>query len=105
MLRFHPVGLREIDPENVVSDGDVLAYDVLPQQAGLLQLLLDGKLTYTKDDFFMITEEIPRFPAGLNGGHLVKFMLAEGVPMPSGSPGHSSVYLAETGKCVSLVCS
>lgn len=38
-----------------------------------------------------------RFPAGLNGGHSVRFMLAKGVPMPEGSPGHSEVLSEETG--------
>lgn len=45
-------------------------------------------------------EEIPnrfrivkkmRFPAGLHGGHMAQFVLAPGVPMPDGSPGHSKV--------------
>ncbi|MEJ6402568.1 hypothetical protein [Yoonia sp. 2307UL14-13] len=101
LLRFSPGGIRHLDADNVVSPGDAQDYDVLPQQAGLLQLLLEEKIRYTPDGFYLISEPIARFPAGLAGAHSVKFMLAEGVPMPGGSPGHSSVYSAETGECVS----
>ena len=104
LQRFHPFGVREIDPATVVADRPVVAYDVMPQQAGLLQLLLEGKLRYTRDGYFIIQEPIPRFPAGLNGAHSVKFILGEGVPMPEGSAGHSSGVSAETGECLSRIC-
>lgn len=100
MLRFNSSGLRAIDPETVIAPGEAVAYDVMPQQAGLLQLLLEEKLRYTRDGYFRIEQPIARFPAGLNGAHSVKFILAEGVPMPGGSPGHSQVYSAETGDCI-----
>lgn len=101
LLSFSPGGIRHLDVDTIVSPGEAKGYDVMPQQAGLLQLLLEGKISYTRDGFYMINEPIARFPAGLAGAHSVKFMLAEGVPMPGGSPGHSSVYSAETGECVS----
>jgi hypothetical protein len=41
-----------------------------------------------------------RFPAGLSGAHSVRFILARGVPMPDGSPGHSTVISEETGQPV-----
>lgn len=44
-----------------------------------------------------IVKPIKRFPAGLNGSHAVVFVLAKGVPMPAGSPGHSCVISEETG--------
>ena len=39
-------------------------------------------------------------PAGLNGAHSVRFILAKGVPMPDGRPGHSTVISEETGQPV-----
>lgn len=33
-----------------------------------------------------------RFPEGLYGGHSAVFFIPEGVPMPSGNPGHSTIY-------------
>ncbi len=105
MLRFSPGGIRSFDVKDVIASGEAEAYDVMPQQAGLLQLLLEGQATYTRDGFYLITAPIARYPAGLAGAHSVKFMIAEGTPMPEGSPGHSAVYLAETGECISgAVC-
>jgi len=100
LMRFHPNGVQSIAAGDVIAPGDVNTYDVLPQEAGLLQLLLEKKLRYTRDGYFVIEKPIPRFPTGLHGSHAVKFMLAEGVPMPGGSPGHSGVISGETGLCI-----
>jgi len=104
LLRFNPGGIRSFEPEALVAPGEVIEYDVYPAEAGLLQLLLDGSLRYTRDGVFVIEKEIPRFPAGLGGAHAVRFLLAEGVTLPEGSPGHSEVISAETGECLSRLC-
>jgi hypothetical protein len=44
------------------------------------------------------------FPAGLYGGNSTSFIIAQGVPMPSGNPGHSAVYDMNNGRCVGAVC-
>ena len=44
------------------------------------------------------------FPAGLYGGNSTSFIIAQGVPMPSGNPGHSAVYDMNTGRCTGAVC-
>lgn len=100
LLRCSPGGILEVAPEDVVSNRDAEGYRVLPQQAGLLQLARNGAITQTSEGYFKIVKPIPRFPAGPNGGHSVRFMLGEGVAMPGGSPGHSRFIGAETGKCV-----
>jgi Ca2+-binding EF-hand superfamily protein len=114
MLRFNPAGLANIDPAEVVSPLPARRYRVLPQQAGLAQLLEEGALTVagtsrsiliegpnitpvTNPGAFLITRKTT-FPAGLNGAHSVRFILARGVPMPDGSPGHSCVIQEDTGK-------
>lgn len=104
LLRFHPDGVRAIDPESVVSPVQAEEYDVLPQEAGLLQLVLDGRLKRERTGPFTITAPIERFPAGLAGAHGVQFLLDEDVPMPAGSPGHSSVHSATTGDCLAGLC-
>ncbi len=104
LLRFHPDGVRTIDPDSVVSPIDPQNYDVLPQEAGLLQLVLDGRLRRERTGPFTIVAPIERFPAGLNGAHRVDFVLSQDVPMPAGSPGHSSVSSAETGECLAGFC-
>lgn len=115
MLRFSPAGLVTIPPDAVVSPLPVKRYEVLPQQAGLAQLLEEGALKIAgysnaislemgrvgsqsvMPSAFLIQRKT-HFPAGLNGAHSVRFILGRGVPMPSGNPGHSCVIKEETGK-------
>ncbi|MBV5324897.1 MAG: hypothetical protein J0626_06315, partial [Rhodospirillaceae bacterium] len=103
-------------PADVVPLDLAESYDVLPQQAGLIQLVAAGTLVvkpvsaYISFDIktlaakrrngyvYEIAQPIKRFPAGLNGGNAVTFMLARDVPMPSGNPGHSCVLSGVTGK-------
>lgn len=101
LRRFYAGGIVEIDPNDVFAPPKAQAYDVLPQQAGLLQLLRAGSLEGTHDGYFLITKPIARFPAGLNGAHGVKIIVKKGVPLPAGNPGHSMVIMEETGECVS----
>lgn len=97
--RFSPGGIANIEPETVVSSGDVERYEVLPQEAGLIQLYQDGKLTVERPNArrahpgekFIVSAPINRFPAGLAGAHSVLFVLPDEFPMPAGSKGHSGV--------------
>jgi hypothetical protein len=99
MTSFHPGGVVEVDAKSVVSIQPATPYSVLPEEAGLLQLLHRGDLM--ADGYgnmtFVINRQI-RFPAELYGPHLRHFLLPPGVPMPSGDPGHSCVKSEETGK-------
>lgn len=99
LLRFHPGGLSKIDPDQVLSDVKVESYDVLPQQAGLAQLIGSGQIVRLSDGL-RIDKPIARFPAGLNGAHSVPFLLGAGVPLPAGDPGHSCVIDEDTGQTV-----
>lgn len=127
-LRYAPGGVADLDASAVVSPLPVKAYDVLPQQAGLAQLLDEGALEAVgsrrvrrfgsltivgeanvegqrADEEFSMPGELKivkklRFPAGLSGGHSVAFILGKGVPMPEGSPGHSRVVSEETGQII-----
>jgi hypothetical protein len=96
-VRFNPGGVAHLDPTRVVSDGQVVAYPVLPQEAGLLQLVDNGALQRA-GRAFRIVKPIERFPPGLTARRKVQFTLAKGIPMPKGNPGHSSVTSEETGE-------
>ncbi len=96
LYRFSPGGLIAIDPAKVVSSKPAESYKVLPQQAGLLQLVQSGALTQNGSSEFLIREKI-KFPAELTGAHQVKFLLLRGVPLPEGNAGHSCVMSEETG--------
>lgn len=98
--RFYPGGLRQIDPRAVVSPVEVAAYEVLPSLAGLLQLSREGRVKVISDGSYKIVKRIPRFPAGLTAALSVKWLLAEGVPIPAGDPLQSPVFSEKTRECV-----
>lgn len=100
--RFHPGGVVKIDPKTVVSAYPVEPYVVLPQQAGLAQLMEQG-LIKRQGNAFLVLQPIPRFPAGLHGAHSVSFVLGPDVPLPPGDPGHSSVR-DSTRACLVRMC-
>jgi len=95
--RFHPGGVMDIDAEALVSSLPAEPYGVLPQEAGIKQLLQEGALTLNSSGEHLITRKM-RYPAGLYGAHQVTFLLLRGVPEPDGDPGHSEVYSEETGR-------
>jgi Ca2+-binding EF-hand superfamily protein len=96
MYRFWPGGVVEIDPKTVVGSAQPMRYEVLPAQAGLVQLLSSGALTQNGAGEYIVREKI-RFPAGLTGAHAVTFLVMKGAPYPDGDPGHSCVVVEESG--------
>ena len=101
LRRYHPGGVITVDAKKVVANVTAEPYAVLPEEAGLAQLVQSGALTQNDLGEFLINKKIT-FPAGLNGAHGVKFLLRRGVPKPDGSPGHSTVIAEETGEPVNL---
>ena len=97
VARFYPGGIVEIDPATVVASETPTRYEVLPNQAGLVQLLQRGALARNRGGEFLIKQKI-RFPAELHGAHSARFLLLRGVPAPDGDPGHSCVISEETGQ-------
>jgi hypothetical protein len=97
LLRFSPGGVVTINAADVVASAPAEPYVVLPQQAGLIQLVQSGALRQTRNGEFLITRKI-RMPAELNGAHQAKFVLLRGVPEPDGDFGHSTVISEETGQ-------
>jgi Ca2+-binding EF-hand superfamily protein len=97
MERFFPGGVTQIDPKSVVADVPVAAYEVLPAQAGLVQLLTAGAVTQNDSGEYIVRQKI-RFPAGLSGAHAVTFLIMKGTPYPDGDPAHSCVIVEDTGE-------
>jgi hypothetical protein len=91
---FTPGGVIDVNADAVVGSLQPERYAVLPQQAGLLQLLGTGALSRNREGDFLIQRKI-RLPAELNGGH--KLILGTGVQEPDGEPGHACVLVEETG--------
>jgi len=104
LSRYSPEGLLKVDIGAVMAPEPVKAYDVYPQEAGIVQLVEAGQLEPLERGSFRIKKPVARFPAGLAGAHSVKFILGKGVPLPKGNPGHSSIYSEETGECLTRSC-
>lgn len=101
LRRFNPGGVVQIDPSTVVTPQGAKDMDVLPQEAGLAQLVANGALKplgSTKE--FMILKQT-RLPAGLSGAHSVRFILRSGVPAPIGRYQSYCIWDADTGKRIS----
>lgn len=89
----------KVDVGAVVAPGPVAEYAVLPGKAGLEQLVKSGAVTLTSDDYYIVEKDIPGFPAGLHGSDAVRFIIAKGVKMPAGDPGHSKVFVEDMASC------
>jgi hypothetical protein len=103
VLMFWPAGLAPVTPSSVVSPKQAIAYDVLPSQGGLAQLVGSGALVRLEgSNEFKIVRPIARFPAGMGGSHSARFLLSKGIPMAPGDPVHSCVVSEETGEILSM---
>jgi Ca2+-binding EF-hand superfamily protein len=96
--RYFPGGVVKINPDRVNSPQKAERYNVLPTHAGLIELLKDGSLEKISSRKYRIVRPIERYPAGLQGASSVTFVLAKGIPQPTGTLGHSCLLSEETGK-------
>lgn len=85
-----PPDVVKVDKATVVSSVPAVDYTVLPERAGIEQLLASGALRRTGLDTYVVQKKI-RFPAGLHGANSATFVMPRGVPAPDGDPGHSCV--------------
>ncbi|MFD0936752.1 hypothetical protein ACFQ12_16415 [Methylobacterium trifolii] len=97
VAHYFPGGVIEIDPASVVASVTPTRYDVLPSEAGLLQLVQSGALAWNRNGEFLIKRKI-RFPAELGGAHSARFLLLRGVPEPDGGAWQSCVISEDTGQ-------
>lgn len=103
LYRHSRGGLLGIDPNSVVANQPVRTYEVFPKEAGLVQLLESGALGQNGAGEYIV-QKPTRFPAGLHGGHSVRFLVLRGTPVPDGDPGHSCVVVEETGESKGASC-
>ncbi len=75
--RFSPAGIAFLEADAVVASVVAEDYQILPAEAGLLQLMQDGSIVRQAGSY-VVQKPIPRFPAGLSGAHAVRFILPEG---------------------------
>ena len=86
-----------VDPTRVVAEAKASGFEVLPQWAGIQQLLASGQLEQVGAGTYRIVKPIAHYPAGLYGALSVRFILAPGVPEPAGNAGHSCFLPNEDG--------
>lgn len=96
--RYNPGGLIHVDPAQLVAARPAHRLRVLPNYAGLAQLIDEGLLepVVMRTDYgqppqtFRIVGKTT-LPEGLSGALSVHFILKRGVPMPDGDLGHSCI--------------
>lgn len=90
-----PGGIVSIDPRSVTAAEPVGAYEVLPGQFGIAQLLATGALEADGLERLRLVRSIPYWPAELNGGHSQRIIIANGVTAPLEGAGHSCLLTEE----------
>ncbi len=90
-LEYFRGGIAGLTARQIVSRAVPEPFEVYSYQAGLAQLLESGALAVVPgtSDFEIVRPM--RFPAGLYGGFLETFWIADAAPRPRGNPGHSRV--------------
>lgn len=102
--RFWPGGLVAVDPRHVVAKARVEPYEVLPSQMGLAQLVGTGAVQHLSGDRFRIVRPIAHMPPSMGDAHSVTLIVARGVPVPPGDPGHSCVVREDGGTAMGVRC-
>lgn len=89
--RFSPGGISHVDAAAVVSAVPVAPYRVLPQEAGVRQLVRSGALVRTSASYgnYRVVRPIT-MPAGLCGAHSIQ-LTAPGPSYISGDPCHTRI--------------
>lgn len=82
MVREFPAGVAMFDPALLVSPEPVVAYDILPVPAGLLQLLADGKIEVVGQLRYLAVAPIDSYPPSLFQGTKALLNFADGVLAP-----------------------
>jgi hypothetical protein len=90
----YPDGVIDVTPTEVIASDTVSAYNILPDLAGLQQLVREGAIQDMGSDEYHIKRQI-RLPAELSTGG---FLLLKGVPEPDGDPGKACIVSQETGQ-------
>ena len=95
LLKINPGGVIVVDPAEVVAPGLVRAYDVLPIQAGAIQLLESGAIRKTSEKTYTVVKPIPRLPAGWIIHTLPhrRFVFAKGIVRPDEGPGRAGSWV------------
>ncbi len=81
----YPGGVADIDPASVVARVVAGLFDVLPREAGLLQLMQDGTLQ-EKGSRYVIQRPVIKLPGGWEDDGGVVFVLPPGMDRPDRIP-------------------
>ena len=66
-------------------------------------MLTQAHQQFYQDNGYVVLRPF-QIPAGLYGGNSATFIVARGVPAPTGNPGHSRILDLDTGRCSGLTC-
>jgi len=92
-VRFNPGGVYTFNAKDIIAKSKVEKYETLPNQAGIVQLLISGAIKQNGGGDFVVRKKM-RFPPSMGGAHRETFIVPIGVPAPTGDPVHSCVKTA-----------
>ncbi len=98
-LHYTPAGVKHFEPEQIISPEPPQIYAVLPQMAGVAQLVGNGSMEWSGWKL-RIVKSIPSVPAGMSIGLLANLVIGKGVTLPKGSIGVGCLIEEVTGKYV-----
>lgn len=87
---FYPAGVGDFGLAGIITPVSAELYRVLPDRAGIAQLIRDGKMSGQYGGEYRILAPL-ELPEGLCGSMSAHFTLAPGVPRPTGDLCHSSI--------------
>lgn len=100
-------GLFAFAPDDVVASGSAEIYDVMPGDAGLIQLIKDGRLQVQAvrqgQLDLVLTRQIDAFPLGLRLDSKTLIILGKGVKRPAGDLLGARVFSLDTGECLTAI--
>lgn len=98
LRRRNPAGVSKVAVRDVVASRAVIPYVVLPQEAGLIQMINDGDIRVKRKTRLTIVRGVRELPADLGR---IRILIEPGVPLPKVQPMNVFVFDEVSGDCVS----
>jgi len=105
LMRYLPGGIVQFDANRLHAAGRIEEYPLLPNFAGLLQLVAEGVMTEAGANTYRLNTSIPSLPSEGSGSHGRKILVEDEVAVPQGSFARSTQIIREsTGECIGGRC-
>lgn len=93
-------GILNLKKKDITSSVPAELYNLLPGDAGLIQLIDEGALEMVDHKTYRIAKPIEHLPAPVSRPSTNAFVLSKGIPIPKDLTGNIRIYDEETGDCL-----